>query len=624
MWQRITGCLYLAMMLVSCANPLEMRSPDGLVKGQLITDGQNNLTYQVFYGNDTVILPSTLGLVIDGDTLGTDSSVKLLKKEELDEEYATRGIHRMARNHCFQYTFEIFSGNRRFILQTRLYNDGFAYRYRVDEAGRHRINEELSVFSVSRNLPAWFFEREGDWKLKSYAGIWMSTLSDSLHSISPNGPVQGPVLIYELPQKRFMAITEAALYNYSGMRLEAREDASLKVNFTEKEGFDVEGPIVTPWRVIILAKDLDALVNTDIVTNLNPSPDTALFPDTGWIRPGRSVWSWWSEQEGYMTPAYEKEFIDMAGQLGFEYTTIDEGWEVVWNDKWSQLRELCDYARKRNVSVLVWKHSAEIADPANDYEKMNLFLDSVKAAGASGVKIDFMNSESKRMIDFDIRALQLAAQKKLMVNFHGCQKPTGEWRTYPNEITREAIRGLELNKMKQPLPAGHNVALVFTRCILNNADYTPIGFSNPGNTTWTHQLAAAYAITSPLITMAENPVMLLEDERLKPVLPFIKTLPSVWDETIVLPGSSIGETAVLARRNGEDWYLVILNGEQFRDVEVNLDFLPLGRWKMLTVGDKQGKRENMQVTETSLIDLNVPLRLPLQPGGGYLAKFSKR
>ena len=137
----------------------------------------------------------------------------------------------------------------------------------------------------------------------------------------------------------------------------------------------------------------------------------------------------------------------------------------------------------------------------------------------------------------------------------------------------------QLSLQVQHLPAGHNVALVFTRCILNNADYTPIGFSNPCNTTWTHQLAAAYAITSPLITMAENPAMLLEDERLKPVLPFIKTLPSVWDETIVLPGSSIGETAVLARRNGEDWYLVILNGEQSRDVEVNLDFLPLGRWK---------------------------------------------
>jgi alpha-glucosidase len=509
-------------------------------------------------------------------------------------------------------------------LQTSGYNDGFAYRYLIDGAGRHRINEELSTFSVSRNLPAWFFEREGDWKLKSYAGIWMSTLSDSLHSISPNGPVQGPVLIYELPQKRFMAVTEAALYNYSGMRLEASEDASLKVNFTEKEGFDVEGPIVTPWRVIILTNDLNALVNTDIVTNLNPSPDPALFPDTSWIKPGRSVWSWWSEQEGYMTPAYGKEFIDMAGQLGFEYTTIDEGWEVLWKDKWSQLRELCDYAQKRNVSVLVWKHSAEIADPANDYEKMNLFLDSVKAAGAAGVKIDFMNSEDKSMIDFDIRTLQLAAQKKLMINFHGCQKPTGEWRTYPNEITREAIRGLELNKMKQHLPGSHSVALIFTRCILNNADYTPIGFSNPGNTTWTHQLATAYAITSPLITMAENPAMLLEDERLKPVLPFIKTLPSVWDETIVLPGSSIGETAVLARRNGEDWYLVILNGGQSRNLEVNLDFLPLGRWKMLAVGDKQGERENIQVTETVLTDLHVPLVLNLEANGGYLAKFSKK
>ena len=31
------------------------------------------------------------------------------------------------------------------------------------------------------------------------------------------------------------------------------------------------------------------------------------------------------------------------------------------------------------------------------------------------------------------------AEYKLMVNFHGSNKPTGESRIWPNELTREAV-----------------------------------------------------------------------------------------------------------------------------------------------------------------------------------------
>lgn len=89
-------------------------------------------------------------------------------------------------------------------------------------------------------------------------------------------------------------IAEAALYDYSGMRLRAEPGASLRADFTEQEGFELSGDIVTPWRVTIIARDLDALVNTDIITSLNPAPDPELFADTSWIVPGRSLWSWWS------------------------------------------------------------------------------------------------------------------------------------------------------------------------------------------------------------------------------------------------------------------------------------------------------------------------------------------
>ena len=600
-----------------------MKSPDASVQASLILD-QGNLSYSVSFLGKETIAPSCLGVIVDKDTLGTHCTSRGYSQKEIYEKYPTRGFHTEALNHCNEYTYELTSRRIDFRLQFRLYNDGVAFRYVIptkqDSPAQRIVHAELSSFHVPGGIPVWFFERPNDWKLKTYAGKWGKTVSDSLYCISPTGPVQGPILLYELGNERYMAITEAALYNYSGMRLKAQKDCSLQVNFTETEGFGLTGTITTPWRVIILTQGLNDLVNTDMITNLNPAPDPRLFPSTDWIKPGRSVWSWWSEAKGYMTPKYEKKFIDMAAELGFEYTTIDEGWETQWTDKWKQLREICEYAASKKVKVFVWKHSETINNPDNDYAVMRNFIDSVAACGAAGVKIDFMNSESKRTIDFDTKALQLCAERQLLVNFHGCQKPTGEFRTYPNEITREGVRGLELNKLLRHIPANHNVALIFTRGILNNNDYTPVGFSNPGNTTWTHQLATAYAFTSPLITIAEHPHMLLHDKRLKTILPFLKELPSTWDETLVLPGSDIDKTALLARRKGQTWYLIALNGSQPLQLPVKTDFLLPGKWEATIIAD--GEQPDKTVQHIRHFDSGIPLDINMAANGGFVAKIT--
>src|SRR5690606_5872289 len=129
------------------------------------------------------------------------------------------------------------------------------------------------------------------------------------------------------------------------------------------------------------------------------------------------------------TPEQEREVIDQAAALGFEYTTIDEGWER-WDRPWDTVKELASYASERNVGVFVWKRSKEIDDPANNWQAMREFFDHAVAAGTAGLKIDFIDNESKAAIDFEIAALRLAAERKLMINFHGISKPTGEVRTY--------------------------------------------------------------------------------------------------------------------------------------------------------------------------------------------------
>lgn len=613
----------LAGLCCACA-PAEMVSPDSSVKA-VVTDEGGELRYSVSFHEQEVIAPSELGIVLDGVTIGQHASVKPVSSRVIDEEYPTRGMHSTAHCNCTEYVYDVKDTQADFQLQMRVYDDGIAFRYVFDGASPVRVNSELTTFRVPADTPVWFFERtDGDWKLKTYAGDWTKTTSEKLCSISPAGPVQGGVLVYELPGGKYMALTEAALYNYSGMRYLAREDASLQANFTEgDEGFMVEGSFSTPWRVVMLADDLNELVNSDIVSSLNPAPDSKLFADTDWIKPGRVVWSWWSNCKDYLTMPLEKHFIDAAKELGYEYTLLDEGWEK-WTDKWTELKEICDYAHDRDVNVLVWKHVNGLNIPENDYSVMASFLDSIKTAGASGIKIDFMNGEAKSLIDFDIKALQQCAERKLLLDFHGCQKPSGESRTYPNELTREGIRGLELNRMNRPLSPNHNVALVFTRCILGNADYTPIGFTRPGPTTFAHQLATAFAFTSPLTVVGEHVDVLLKDERVAPMLPLIKALPTTWDETVVLPQSKIGSVALLARRSGEDWYFVALNGDKAQTVTVSTgSILKGGSWHAYAIYDNPSVPEKVDVIDIDFEGSQVA-QLPLAAGGGCVAKVTRK
>ncbi|MCY9670472.1 hypothetical protein M5X11_37195 [Paenibacillus alginolyticus] len=46
------------------------------------------------------------------------------------------------------------------------------------------------------------------------------------------------------------------------------------------------------FRIVSVAADLNGLVNTDIISNVNP-PQSPLFDNnTNWIKPGTSTWSW--------------------------------------------------------------------------------------------------------------------------------------------------------------------------------------------------------------------------------------------------------------------------------------------------------------------------------------------
>jgi len=555
-------------MLISCSDTREISviSPDSTVQ---VAIWKNDTGYSIKASklDFTFIEQGDLGLSIEGKS-DLFTSIKSVKGPSQKHEIVTEmGINDSAEVSWNEYLLTFSEGEQ---IEIRVFDQGIAYRYRLDNGqSTNHVLGEHSSWMIPARTKVWFFERNNHWKLKSYAGEWLSTTIEKLPTVSETGNVQGKPLVFEYENGAYGLLAEAGLFNYSGMRFEVFPGNILKANFFEdEEGFVVNGSVISPWRVALIAEDLNQLVNQqNIITSLNPEADTELFADRSWIKAGRSVWSWWSNFTG--TPELQKQMVDYAKELGFEYNLIDANWEK-WPDKWISLADVCRYGQENEVMTWIWKHSNELNFPEDDYRVMQNFMDSLKTAGVKGIKVDFMDGEDKTLIDFDEAVLRHAAKRKLLVNFHGVQTATGEIKRYPNELTREGIRGLELNTHPEgPLTASHNAALPFTRFVLGHGDYTPLAFTATGETTWAHQLATLVLFTSPVQVIAENPEILLRHPAVKDALPLIKQIPSVWDETIVLPGSVIGELAIMARRKGDDWYIGIVNGGEKKTLEVD-------------------------------------------------------
>jgi alpha-glucosidase len=372
----------------------------------------------------------------------------------------------------------------------------------------------------------------------------------------------------------------------------------------------IEGAIVSPWRVVLVAPNLNSLVNSDVVHNVCPQPDEELFPqgmNTPWIRPGRAVWRYLDGGDNSRDEV--KNFSRWAGELGFEYQVVEGFWRR-WSDE--EIRDVVDYSREQGVGLWFWRHSRELRTP----EARQEFFARLQSLGVVGAKIDFFDHEHKEVIDLYQDLLAEAARHKIMVNFHGANKPTGEARTWPNELTREAVKGMEARRLVDR--ARHDATLPFTRYLAGPGDYTPVVFGERrGDTTAAHQIATAAVFDEPLLTYGAHPQTLLAH----PAVELIKRIPAVWDDTIVLPASEIGELAALARRCGDEWFLAMVNGPTPRTLEVSADFLSDGNYRLNFVRDANADPTQVDVQQTTARRGDM-LEIELAAGGGYLGRFS--
>ena len=597
-----------------------VHSPDRRIAFELRTDGPE-LTYRLSRNLTRIVEWSALGIVVDGDTLsaGAVPAGSGLRGGTVQAEYPTRGVHAIARDRhtSVRSDFQSKSGVP-FSIEIRVFDDGAAFRFVVPGSGT-RVPDEATSFTLPAGSMTWSHDLHGH-----YEATYVKRVIDDV----PPGDWAAPPLTYKLPGAGgYASITEAALTNYAGMALHAdgRRGYAARLGHAHPVSYPyalrytaadvarlakaapVTGTITTPWRVIVAAPDLNGLVNSDIVHNLAPPPDPALFPQnvaTPWVRPGRAVWRYLDGGDN----SYEglKGFTELAAKLGYEYHVVEGVWRQ-WTP--AQLKAFGDHARQHNVGVLLWKHSRDMQTP----EQRQAFWELCRANGMAGAKIDFLDHEAKEVIDLYDAMLREAAQYQLVLDLHGANKPTGMDRTWPNELTREAVWGFE---HRGTAPWGpHNATLPFTRYLAGSGDYTPTVFGDRRReTSWPHQIATSIVFTSTLLVFGGHPQSFLDS----PAVDVLRAIPATWDETIVLPPSEIGEVAVMARRSRRDWFVAAVNGATARTVRVDPAFLAPGRYTATLVRDVDDNPAAMKVEQTPLSP-STPLTFSVRPGGGFVA-----
>ena len=603
---------------------IRVTSPDGRIDFELSAKDSSRLRFRVGFRGVTALEWSGFGFTVDNVDLGQEAQILDHASFRRDNSYRWRGVHSRARDRCNGATIRLrhAGSGMEFTLEVRAFQDGIAWRALVPGNGS-RIVEESTVFVLPAASTIWYHDLRGHYE-GSYNRKNVSELAA--------GEWAAPPVTIKLPRDvGYVSLTEAAVIDYAGMAFQADGARGLRLQlghahppsypFTLRYGQEMaarlsqpaalEGPITSPWRVMMIGADLDALVNCDIVHNVSAPPDPRHFPkgfDTDWVKPGRAVWKY-LDGGGDGTLDVMKEFSALASELGFEYNLLEGFWQ-----RWpiSDLRELIEYSRQRNVGIWLWKHSKEIRDPA----ERKAFFEHAQDVGAVGVKLDFFDHEAKEVMDVYRDALADAADHRLMVDFHGANKPTGESRTWPNEMTREAVSGMERRSMQTW--AAHTTTIPFTRMLAGHLDFTPMLFGERRReTSWAHQIATAAIFNSPVLVYAAHPRSILEN----PAVEMIKRIPTVWDETRVLPFSAIGEVAAFVRRKGEAWFVVIANGPSARRVDVSLSFLGAGEHTAMVVRDDLENPAAVKIESTN-VRRSDSLRVDLRAGGGFIARFS--
>jgi len=621
-------------------------SPDGNTEIRL--DVGASLTWAVARRGEALLTASPISLTLgDGRILGYLGRVVSSNARQVRDSVRpiapTRNAVVPDRYNELSLRFEGGWG-----LELRAYDNGVAYRWVLaltqDSA---TIAAEQATFGVARESQA-LIGLDSSF-MTHQEPLYRRVRLDSLRA----GHLGIPPVLVTPPGGPRVAITESSLESYPGMYLatggaaaalagvfppvaleeRARDDRNVIVTRRAPYIARVAGRRALPWRVVMIAEEDRQLLENQMVYLLAPA---SRLEDASWIRPGKVSWDWWNalNVRGVPFPAGVNDstyrfFIDFAARYRIPYVILDEGWyrlgDLLTQAPGMDVEALARYGRERDVGLILWTswHTLE--------QQMTAALDLFQRWGIRGIKVDFMQRDDQRVVDYYWRVAREAAARQMVVDFHGAHKPAGLDRAWPNALTFEGVRGLENSKWGATVTPGHDVTLPFTRMLAGPMDYTPGAmlnaqpdlfrpvFTRPWSQgTRAHQLAMYVVYESPLQMLADAPSEYLREPE---VMEFLAAVPVTWDETRAL-GAEAGGWVLLARRRGEEWYVGAMTNEAAREIALDLSFLGEGDWVLDAWADgvnaDRDARDYLMESRPGTRASRLTRRLA--PGGGYAAR----
>jgi alpha-glucosidase len=633
---------------------LRLVSPDGHISVDV--RAAPDLAYDVAYDGKPLLADARLSLDVEHRRLGIGARVTETKTRSVDDRI-TPAVRLKAETLVEKYNELRIACDGGYAVTFRAYDDGVAYRFETAlDTPQVKVFGEEALFRFAADAPV-FYPDEGKTFFSHNEQLYKPV---NLTQIPVGDLASLPAVVATAAGPK-VALAEADVESYPGLWFRATGTPALAAAFPpypleEKAVRDRDVKVVRaadyiavttgtrayPWRVLGVAPtDADLIASSLVYLLQRPSQ----IADTSWIKPGKVAWDWWNDRNltgvsfkpGINTDTY-KFYVDFAARYGIEYIILDEGWYKLGNllqvAPGLDMPALLVYARSKNVGIILWAVWKTLAD------QFDAAVAQFQAWGIKGVKVDFMQRDDQPVIDFYHRVAGELAKRKMLVDFHGGQRPALMTRTWPNIISTEGVKGMEHLKWSNASDPEHNVTLPFTRMFLGPMDYTPGAMLNADRKhfrpvfkqpmslgTRCQQLAMYVVYESPLQMLADSPTNYLREPE---TMEFLRTVPTVWDETRVLDGR-IGDYVVVARRKGQDWYIGAMTDWTPRELDVDLSFLPENgsshhSWVMGAFADgaDADRVPAHYVRSTRGVSKTTRLRIKLAPGGGWAAHISNR
>lgn len=625
----------------------DLRSPDGTVGVRV--DAGERIDFSVLVDGGTVTDVTGLALTMtDGVVFGAGSRVTRVDRNTVAQEVRPeiREKNAVIQDRYNELTLTFEGG---FALAFRAYDNGITYRFSTSLPGEVIIQSEQARFQFA-DMASVICQKE-----KSFRSAYEEPYSErAIGDLKAEDLCGLPLLVTQQSKPRVL-ITESDLRDYPGMWLRGTGGTSLETAFAGyplEELYEgnayvrgrvakhadyiakTEGTRTYPWRIIAVARNDGDLIANQMVYLL--APPLAL-DDVSWIKPGVVTFDWWGRRNIYgvdfkagINTATARHFIDFASEFGFEYFLFDDGWsdgaDLFKIHPDLDMEAVCAYARQKNVGVMLWVIWATLD------RQCEQALDQFAKWGIRGIKIDFMNRDDQKMVNFYHRIAKEAAKRHMVVDFHGAYKPAGLRRAYPNVLTREGLIEVEQNGWSDRANPEHHALLPFLRMVagpmdyipgtMNNAqkhEFRPVGDRPMGLGTRAHDIALFVILESPMQMLPDAPS---DYYRERECTEFIAQVPVEWDETRVLE-ARVGDYVVLARRRGELWFVGAITDWEPRQFELRFDFLDAGPYEMESLRDgvNAATRAIDYRKETRTVPTDRMMKVDLAPGGGWVARI---